>query len=79
MKKFDVYLRKVWDTNGKFEINYGISPKKILEKVSMKKAIKYIEKRYEFMPIGQYIELRLSDTYKTIALFGYFNHKGEQI
>lgn len=79
MKRFDVYLRKVWDTNGNFEVKYGISLEKILKNISKRKAIKYIEKSYETLPSGQYIELCPSNSEKTIALFGYFNHKGEEL
>lgn len=75
-KRFDIYLRKVWDTKGNFEVTYGWTPEKILANISKRKAIKHIEKHYENLKSGQYIELCPSNSEKTIALFGYFNHSG---
>jgi hypothetical protein len=77
MKRFDIYLRKVWDTKGKFEVKYGWTPEKILKNVSKRKAIKHIEKHYGDLKSGRYIELCPSNSNKTIGLFGYFNHSGD--
>ena len=74
--KYSVFIRYVADTMGNFENYYGHSAKRIMQNVSYKKALKHIMKNYKNIKSAEYLELYCETAKETIALFGYFNHRG---
>lgn len=74
--RYNVYLRRVWDTNGNFENYYGWSPQCKLENVTLRKALRYVSKLYKNLKSGSYYEIYDFKNDETMALFGYFSRGG---